>query len=37
MASLAQAARGQGADSMAFFCHDLLDKPMIDALKSLPE
>ncbi len=37
MASLAQAARGQGADSMAFFCHDLLDKPMIEALKSLPE
>lgn len=33
---LAQAAREQGADSLAFFCHDLLNERMIAALKSLP-
>jgi hypothetical protein len=33
---LAQAAREQGADSVAFFCHDLLDERMIAALKALP-
>jgi hypothetical protein len=37
MAGLVQAARGQGADGMAFFCHDLLDEPMIAALKTLPD
>ncbi len=36
MPLLAQAARQQGADSMAFFCHDLLTTRMIEALKALP-
>ena len=35
MAALAQAARAQGADSVAFFCHDLLDERMIAAIKVL--
>lgn len=35
MPILIQAARDQGADSIAFFCHDLLDQSMFDALKSL--
>jgi hypothetical protein len=34
--ALAQAARQQGADSVAFFCHDLLDDRMIEAIKALP-
>jgi hypothetical protein len=33
---LAQAARQQGADSAAFFCHDLLSPRMIAAIKALP-
>lgn len=33
---LAQAARAQGADSVAFFCHDLLSERMIAAIKALP-
>jgi hypothetical protein len=36
MPLLFQAARQQGADSMAFFCHDLLNDRMIAALKALP-
>jgi hypothetical protein len=36
MSLLAQAARQQGADSVAFFCHDLLTSRMIAALKALP-
>jgi hypothetical protein len=36
MPLLAQAARKQGADSIAFFCHDLLNNRMIEALKTLP-
>jgi hypothetical protein len=36
MPLLVEAACQQGADSMAFFCHDLLEQPMIDALKALP-
>jgi hypothetical protein len=35
MSLLVKAALGQGADSIAFFCHDLLDDRMIDALKAL--
>jgi hypothetical protein len=35
MESLAQAALAQGADSLAFFCHDLLDERMMGALKAL--
>ena len=33
--ALAQAALGQGADSLAFFCHDLFDDRMIAALTAL--
>jgi hypothetical protein len=33
---LAQAACQQGADSVAFFCHDLLSTRMIAAIKALP-
>ncbi|RPJ51720.1 MAG: hypothetical protein EHM21_02020 [Chloroflexi bacterium] len=33
MELLARAAVGQGADSLAFFCHDLLDERMLDTLK----
>ena len=33
---LAQAARQQGADSVAFFCHDLLSTRMIEAIKGVP-
>ena len=36
MSSLYRAAMSQGADSMAFFCHDLMDERMMDALKQLP-
>jgi hypothetical protein len=36
MPVLYRAAFGQGADSMAFFCHDLMDERMIEALKQLP-
>jgi hypothetical protein len=36
MPALFQAARQQGADSVAFFCHDLLNDRMIAALKALP-
>lgn len=32
---LARAALAQGADSLAFFCHDLFDERMIAALKQL--
>ena len=35
MPLLAQAALGQGSDSLAFFCHDLLDEPMLAALIAL--
>jgi hypothetical protein len=35
IAPLVQAARGQGADTMAFFCHDLLDDAMIEAIKAI--
>ncbi len=35
MPALVAAARGQGADSMCFFCHDLLEDPMIEALQGL--
>jgi hypothetical protein len=35
MQSLVQAARGQGANSVAFFCHDLLEEPMIEAIKAI--
>jgi uncharacterized lipoprotein YddW (UPF0748 family) len=36
MQHLVQAALEQGADSVAFFCHDLMDERMINALKALP-
>jgi hypothetical protein len=36
MPALYRAAFGQGADSMAFFCHDLMDERMMAALKQLP-
>ena len=35
IASLVQAARGQGADSIGFFCHDLLNDEMIAAITAL--
>jgi hypothetical protein len=35
MGTLARAALAQGADSLAFFCHDLLDERMMGALKAL--
>ena len=37
MDSLVRAALAQGADSLAFFCHDLLDERMMAALKALPK
>ena len=36
LAGLAAAALEQGADSLCFFCHDLLDEPMMAAIRSLP-
>jgi len=36
LALLAQAARQQGADSVAFFCHDLLTSRTISAVKAIP-
>ncbi len=36
MSLLTQAARQQGADSVAFFCHDLLRDDMIAAIKAVP-
>jgi len=36
MPLLARAARQQGADSVAFFCHDLLSTRMIAAIKAVP-
>ena len=36
MLALTQAARRQGADSVAFFCHDFLNDRMIEAVKKLP-
>jgi len=33
--ALVESAVGQGANSIAFFCHDLLDQPMIDAIKTI--
>ena len=35
MPLLTQAALSQGADSLAFFCHDLLNAPMIEAITAL--
>jgi hypothetical protein len=35
MQQLTDAALAQGADSLAYFCHDLLDDRMIAALKAL--
>lgn len=35
MQTLVQAALEQGADSLAFFCHDFLDDRMLTALKAL--
>jgi hypothetical protein len=36
MDALAQATRQQGADSVGFFCHDLLSDDMIAAIKAVP-
>ena len=36
LAGLAAAALEQGADSLCFFCHDLLDESMMAAIRSLP-